>query len=146
MASDVRRRVELVEDLAPTVGRETAVRLLDEIPMVPGEVATRTDLDALERRMDDRFAVVDHRFTALEQHINDRFAVVDHRFTALEQHIDDRFAALDERFVSLRHELLAAFRGELVTAVSGQTRQVIVATATAVFGIGGLAVTLAQVL
>ena len=53
---------------------------------------------------------------------------------------------LDDRMAALRDELLAAFRGELVTAVAGQTRHVITATATAVFGIGGLAVTLAQVL
>ena len=69
---------------------------------------------------------------------------------ALEARMDDRFTALehriDDRIDGLRNELLAAFRGELVAAVAGQTRHIIIATATAVFGIGGLAVTLAQVL
>lgn len=64
---------------------------------------------------------------------------LDQRFDHLEERIDDRIDAL-------RGELLAAFRAELVTAVSGQTRAVIVATATATFGIAGLAVTLAQLL
>ena len=64
---------------------------------------------------------------------------IDQRFDAIEQHFD---AKLD----AVRNELLAAFRGELVSAVAGQTRAVIVASATAVFGIGGLAVTLAQLL
>jgi hypothetical protein len=41
---------------------------------------------------------------------------------------------------------LPAFRGELVAAVSGQTRASIGATAAATFGAGGLAVTLAQLL
>lgn len=58
---------------------------------------------------------------------------------ALEQRMDDKLSGL-------REELLAAFRAELVTAVSGQTRQVIMATATAVFGLGGLSFTLAQLL
>ena len=53
---------------------------------------------------------------------------------------------LEQRVEVLRAELLAAFRAELVSAVAGQTRAVIVATATATFGIGGLAVTLAQLL
>jgi hypothetical protein len=58
-------------------------------------------------------------------------------------HLEQRVESLVE---SLRGELLAAFRAELVSAVAGQTRAVIVATATATFGIGGLAVALAQLL
>lgn len=69
---------------------------------------------------------------------------------ALERGIDGRFDLLeqrmDDRIDGLRDELVAVFRGQLVTAVSGQTRHIIVAVATAVLGIGGLAVTLAQVL
>jgi hypothetical protein len=76
---------------------------------------------------------------ALEERVTARFDRVDDRFAALEQRMDDRFE-------QMRHELLAAFRGEVVTAVSGQTRAVIVATATAVFGLGGLAVTLSELL
>ncbi|CAN5209243.1 hypothetical protein BH23ACT9_BH23ACT9_37130 [soil metagenome] len=132
MSTDDRQRVELFELLVPTVGREAAVKLLDALPPPGQPLATATQLAAVEQRMDDRFTAVDQRFTAVEQRMDDRF-------TAVEQRIDDRMNGL-------REELLAAFRGELVSAVSGQTRHVIVATATATFGIGGLAVTLAQLL
>jgi hypothetical protein len=139
MAVDERRRVELFEALATAIGREATVTLFEVLPPSGEEPATARQLAALEGRVAARFDRVD-----------DRFARVDDRFAALEQRMDDRFAALeqrmDDRFEQQRHELLAAFRGELVTAVSGQTRAVIVATATAVFGLGGLAVTLSQLL
>ena len=121
MSVQERERAELFELLVPTVGKEAAVRVLDALPHAGEPLATASQVAALKARSDQRFAAVDQRFTALE-----------HR-------IDDRIGAL-------RDELLAAFRGELVAAVSGQSRRVIVATATAVFGIGGLAVTLTQVL
>lgn len=47
---------------------------------------------------------------------------------------------------SLRHELLAAFRSELTTAIAAQTRVMVMTTLGAVVGLGGLAVTLSQVL
>ncbi|MBW3664438.1 MAG: hypothetical protein KY469_15160 [Actinobacteria bacterium] len=128
MSRAERRRAELFDLFVPTVGKDAAAMLLDELPASGVELATRSQVAALEERLDARFAQVDARFMQ-----------VDARFDALEQRLDDRLAAL-------RDEMLAAFRGELVAAVSGQTRQIIIATATAVFGIGGLAVTLAQVL
>lgn len=102
--------------------------LFEVLPPSGEAPATARQLAALEERVAARFDRVD-----------DRFDRVDDRFAALEQRMDDRFE-------QTRHELLAAFRGELVTAVSGQTRAVIVATATAVFGLGGLAVTLSELL
>lgn len=129
---DERQRAELFELLVPTVGRAASVMLVEALPPSGEPLATASQVAALEQRMDDRFA-------ASQQRMDDRFAAVEQRFSALEHRIDDRIDALGS-------ELLAAFRGELVAAVSGQTRQVIVATATAVFGLGGLAVTLAQVL
>jgi hypothetical protein len=68
----------------------------------------------------------------------------------LEERIDLRMDGLEERLLAqteaLRNELLAAFRGELVTAIASQTRVMVITTITAVVGIGGLAVTLSQVL
>lgn len=125
MSADDRQRAELFELLVPTVGREATVKLLDALPPAGQPLATAAQMAALAQRMDDRFI-------ALEQRMDDRFTASDQR--------------MDDRMTGLRDELLAAFRGELVSAVSGQTRHVIVATATATFGIGGLAVTLAQLL
>lgn len=135
MAIEERRRSELYEGLAAVLGPEVTATMFELLTAPGQEPATRLDLEALDRRLELRFTDIDRRFADIDR----RFELVDQRFDHLEQHIDDRIDGL-------RHELLAAFRGELVTAVSGQTRAVIVATATATFGIGGLAVTLAQLL
>ena len=66
------------------------------------------------------------------------------QLSALEQRIDLRFDAVDLRFDGLRDELLAAFRGEIVSAVSGQTRAVITAVATVIFGLAGVAFALSK--
>jgi hypothetical protein len=152
MAVEERRRIELFERLTATIGPEATATMFDLFPPPGDDHVTRRDLQGAEERVGVRFAEVDRRFDGMEQRFEEldrRFEQVDRRF----DEIDHRFALVDQRFDEvdlkldvLRNELLAAFRGELVTAVSGQTRAVIVATATATFGIGGLAVTLAQLL
>lgn len=121
MVVDERRRSGLYTRLVDALGAENADTMFELMPPERDELATRTDLREFRAEVDDRFAQVDVRF----------------------DHLEER---LDDRFERLRSELLAAFRSELVAAVSGQTRAVTVATATATLGIGGLAVTLAQVL
>jgi hypothetical protein len=152
MAVEERRRIELFERLTATIGPEATATMFDLFPPPGDDHVTRRDLQGAEERVGVRFAEVDRRFDGMEQRFEEldrRFEQVDRRF----DEIDHRFALVDQRFDEvdlkldvLRNELLAAFRGELVTAVSGQTRAVIVATATATFGIGGLAITLAQLL
>jgi hypothetical protein len=124
MAVEERRRIELFGRLTATIGPEATATMFDLFPPPGDDHVTRRDLQGAEERVGVRFAEVDRRFDGMEQ----------------------RFEEIDLKLDMLRNELLAAFRGELVTAVSGQTRAVIVATATATFGIGGLAVTLAQLL
>ncbi|HSK24230.1 MAG TPA: hypothetical protein VK906_13675 [Egicoccus sp.] len=128
MAIDERRRSELYEGLAAAIGPEAAVTMFELLPPQGTELATRADIDRLDARID-----------GLEHRLDARIDGLEHRLDGFEQRIDDR---LD----GLRNELLAAFRGELVAAVAGQTRAVIIATATATFGIGSLAVALAQLL
>jgi chromosome segregation ATPase len=152
MAVEERRRIELFERLAATIGPEATATMFDLFPPAGDDHVTRRDLQGAEERVGVRFEGVDRRFERIDQ----RFDEVDRRFERIDQRFDEidrRFEQVDRRFDEvdlkldvLRNELLAAFRGELVTAVSGQTRAVIVATATATFGIGGLAVTLAQLL
>ncbi len=95
--------------------------MFELLPPAGRDLATHDDVERLAERMDQRFQTVDQHFVQLERR-------------------------LDDRIDGLRHEMLAAFRGELVSAVSGQTRAVIVATAAATLGIGGLAVTLTRLL
>jgi archaellum component FlaC len=159
MAVEERRRIELFERLTATIGPEATATMFDLFPPAGDDHVTRRDLQDTEERIGLRFDEVDRRFDAIDRRfdaVDRRFEQIDHRFEQIDhrfEQIDHRFELVDQRFDevdlkldSLRYELLAAFRGELVTAVSGQTRAVIVATATATFGIGGLAVTLAQLL
>jgi len=96
MTVDERARHELYEQLARVLGTEAATTLIEHLPPAGwSDVATKRDLDELERR-------VDLRFDALEQ------------------------------------RMLAAFRGELVAAVTTQTR-------TMIFTMAGTVVSLAAV-
>ena len=67
-----------------------------------------------------------------------------------EEHMDLRMDGLGQRLLAqmdaLDNEMLAAFRGELVTAIAPRTGVMVITTVAAVFGIGALAVTLSQVL
>lgn len=134
MAVDERRRRELFTRIAAAIGEEAATTMFELLPPET-DVATRTDVGRAETRSDRRFNEVNGRLDG----IDGRLDQIDGRLDRLEQRVDERADAL-------RNELIAVFRGELVAAVAGQTRALIVATATAVVGIGGLAVTLAQVL
>ncbi|MGH8993981.1 MAG: hypothetical protein ACRDYV_07890 [Acidimicrobiia bacterium] len=40
---------------------------------------------------------------------------------ALEQRMDQRFETMEQRFETMEHKLMAAFRGELLAAVTAQT-------------------------
>jgi hypothetical protein len=152
MAVEERRRIELFERLTATIGPEATATMFDLFPPAGDDHVTRRDLQDTEERIGLRFDEVDRRFDAIDRRfdaVDRRFEQIDHRFEQIDHRfelVDQRFDEVDLKLDSLRYELLAAFRGELVTAVSGQTRAVIVATATATFGIGGLAVTLAQLL
>jgi hypothetical protein len=142
MAVDERRRAELYDRMSATLGPEATATMFDLLPPAGERGATAGDVEALSGRMDAAFVEVDHRFQSIDQ----RFEQIDRRFEQIDQRFDHLEEKLDVTLDALRYELLAAFRGELVTAVSGQTRAVILAVATATFGIGGLAVTLAQLL
>jgi hypothetical protein len=156
MAVNERRRSELFRALAATFGEEQAVTMFELLPPPDTELATRADTDRIEQRLDgvdQRFVSVDQRFDAVNERfdaVNERFDAVNQRITDLGHHMDERFEGqrreVDAKLDSVRDDLLAAFRGELVTAVTGQTRAVIVSITTAVFGLGGLAVALAQLL
>lgn len=125
MAISERQRLHLADAVTESLGQEAAATLMELLVPAGDHPATRRDLSVHADRVDDRMTSFETR--------------VDERMTAFERHVDAR---IDH----LRDELTAVFREELVVAVSGQTHAVIVSSATAMFGIGGLAVTLAQLL
>jgi hypothetical protein len=145
MAVDERRRSQLYERLAGAVGEEAAGTMFELLPPPKTDLAT-ADLERLERRMEHRFELVDQRFEQVDQ----RFEHLERRFDERFQQVDDRFTwlqrELEARIDGARDELLAAFRGELVTAVAGQTRAMLIAVVTTVAAVGGLALAMAQLL
>jgi hypothetical protein len=173
MSVDERRREALLGALAETLGPEHAETMSRMLPPAGGDVAIQQGMDArfdqVDRRfdrmdqrfdgMDQRFDGMDQRFDGMDQRfdgIDQRLDGMDQRFDGIDQRLDgmdQRFDGIDQRFVGVEHQLevtgeriVAAFRGELVTAVAGQTRTLIVASTGAVVGLGGLAAVFAQLL
>ena len=110
MATDERARHQLYQRLEEALGAEPATTLMEHLPPVGwADVATKADLAAVEQRLEVR---------------------MDRRFDRIDDRIDDRFARLDDRFDALEYKLLAAFRGEMNTAITAQTRSFIIATVT----------------
>lgn len=115
MAIDERTRHELHQRLDEVLGADQAATLMAHLPPTGwGDVVTREYLDmamqAQHARLDARFAQIDAQFDQLRTQLD-----------------------------TVRHELLAATRGELVAAVSQQTRQMIVAMIGTVLSLAALA-------
>jgi hypothetical protein len=139
MAVDERRRSQLYQQLADTLGHDEAATMFDLLPPVGADVATSADVARLERRLDAFEQRVDDRFAAFEQRIDERFAASDGRFAAFEQRIEGKLDAQ-------RHELVAIFRGELADTVARQTRAVTVASVSTALSVTAAAVALSQLL
>jgi uncharacterized protein (DUF3084 family) len=163
MAPERRSLRELRSLIAPIVGQEAADKLVDILKGFDADrLATKADMarmddrfDAVDRRfeqVDQRFEQVDQRFEQVDQRFDEmdrRFEQVDQRFEQVDQRferVDRRFEALEGQVRELRHELLAAFRGELVTAVSVQTRMMLFGMLGAVVTMAAAALAFAQLL
>jgi hypothetical protein len=133
MVLDERSRHQLYLRLEEVLGPEAATTLMEHLPPVGwADVALKRDLDALEHRLDLRFEAVDQRFEALEERLDLRFDAIDQRFEALEERVDLRSEALE-------HKLVAAFRGELKTALTAQGRQLAITLAGTAGALSALA-------
>ena len=74
MALDNPERVALHQDLVDGLGRQTADRLMAQLPQVDwSQLATKQDLD--------------HRFQLLEQRLSHRFELIDERFTRIDERL-----------------------------------------------------------
>lgn len=73
MAIDERTRREMYLGLEEKLGTAVADALMQDLPPVGwSDVATKHDLDELERRMDLRFERLDERFARQDEHIDAR--------------------------------------------------------------------------
>src|SRR5258708_27398108 len=105
MVLDERSRHQLYLRLEEVLGPDAATTLMEHLtPIGWADVAVKRDLDALERRLDLRFDAIDQRFEKLEKRV-------------------------DLRSEALEHKLMAAFRGELQTALTAQGRQLAITLA-----------------
>lgn len=114
MAIEERRRSELYEGLAAVLGPEVTATMFELLPAPGTEPASRTHLEALDRRLERRFAAIDRRFAEIDHRfelVDRRFALVDQRFDRVDERFDQLEQRLDDRIDGLRNELLAAFRG-----------------------------------
>jgi hypothetical protein len=116
MAVDERARHELFRRLDEVLGPDAATTLIEHLPPVGwADVATKTDLAALERRMDTKFE-------------------------AFELRMDARFAVVDGRFEALEHKLMDAFHRELID----QTRTMLFGIVSVVLTMAALAFALVR--
>jgi archaellum component FlaC len=130
--------------LQPVFEAEDAMMLMDYLHT---DVATKADIARLEDRMGEREDHVDARFDRLESRfdgLESRFDGFESRFEGLESRFDGLEQSVETQITSAKHEMLAAFRGELIDAVSGQTRALIFTSAASVASMGGIAVALAR--
>lgn len=65
--------------------------------------------DALESKMDSKFAQVDSRFAQLEAKFDSKFAEMDSKFEQLEAKFDSRFAQVDLKFAQLEAKFDSKF-------------------------------------
>jgi hypothetical protein len=89
------------------------------------ELATRADVQALEHRMDERFAAMDERLTAMDARWDERLTAMDERW--------------DIKLESLGHRLTATFERGIADAVTSQTRTLVFSQLAALVVIAGLA-------
>lgn len=142
---------ELMAVLQPIFGAEDAILLTDYLH---ADVATKADISRLEDRMgereghaDERFDSLDAQFDRLESHLGGvelRLDKHDARFDAVDARFDTLERSIETRITSAKNDMLAAFRGELIDAVSSQTRALIFTSAASVASMGGIALALAR--
>jgi tetrahydromethanopterin S-methyltransferase subunit G len=135
MAVDEDRRSRSYQRLAEAIGRDEAVTIFELLPPSRTELATRADLEVFEGRFD----AVDQRFDAVDQ----RFDAVDQRFDDLRRDIDHRVVEVHGRLDRI-DDHLRDLRSEVVAAIAGQTRALVLGVLTATVSIGGLSAVLSQ--
>lgn len=152
MPVDERSRHQLFRRLDEVLGPDQAATLIEHLPPVGwADVATKRDLDGLELRLDQRFALIDERFDHLSRSVEGRFERVDERFDHLSGSVEARFERVDERFGWMddnfgqrldgaKQELIGLFYREL----NAQTKTVVFGMVTIVLTMAALAFALVR--
>jgi len=100
MAPDERSRVEASQALTEQLGGAAAAALMECIPSFGWhEIATKRDLDELERRIDLRFEVVDSKFEKLEAKFEAKFEGLQGNLVGMQGRLEGRLRAEATRMI-----------------------------------------------
>jgi hypothetical protein len=104
MAPDERSRVEASQALTEQLGPAAAAALMECIPPFGWhEIATKRDLDELERRIELRFDAVEAKFEAKLEKLDSKFEKLDSKFegrlVGMQGHLEGRLHAEATRMI-----------------------------------------------
>lgn len=115
MAINEDARQQLYRALEEALGHAPAATLMERLLPVPwGDMATKVDLEALEARLDGRFAAIDGRFARLEGSMEGRFGEVAKEFGLVHKEIGE----IHLRIAEWGRTLVLANVATMVAAVS----------------------------
>ena len=125
MSGDTQARHVLHDRLVEAIGREAADTLMEALPPVPwSDLATKDDIARIDVRLDG----IDGRLDGIEGTI-----------LSLEERLLGRMETME-------HRITAAFRGEIIAAMTSQTRSAIFGYLGSVISTAGIVIAAAKLL
>ena len=146
MSGNAHARNELHDRLVDAIGREAANTLMEALPPIPwSDLATKADVSEVVTRLDGVESRLDGVETRLDR-MDLRFDRIDARFEAVAKDAASMEERLTTRMESMEHRITAALRGYIITAVTAQTRTMMLGYFGAVLSTAALVVASAKVL
>ena len=138
MVANEAAREELRRSLERVLGAAETATLMGVLPteqpatksdLEAHRAATRSDLEALEERMDARFGRIEARFGQIDEKIDHRFEVFEYKL----------LAALHQEIAALHHEI-GMVRTDFTKQLIGQTKAFIFAMLSTLIALAALGV------
>jgi chromatin segregation and condensation protein Rec8/ScpA/Scc1 (kleisin family) len=153
MAVDERSRHELFGKLQEVLGPEPPATFMDLMPPLGTDVATRSDVASLREDLVGEATSLRQEIAAVRQEIAAEATSLRQEIAAEATSLRQEIAAVRQEMAVmnkdlhkdmelLRFELLAAFRGEITTAITSQTRSMMFTNASLFIAFAGLALSL----
>lgn len=120
MVIDQQTRRRVHEQLEAAHGEEVATVLTEHLPTEP--LATRADIEAVRADVEAVRADVERLEAATKAQIAQLEATTKAEIGRLEAETKTEFVRLEGRMEQMHHEVIGVFRGELLAAVTAQTK------------------------
>jgi hypothetical protein len=150
MALDERTRHALHTKLLEVLGTASAEVLMEELARMPDDVARAGDIAAvrgdLETLRGDTNRGLDTLRGDLTSGLGALRGEMNNEVGALRSGMDHGFQVLRTEMEAMEHRLTAVFRGELVAAVTSQTRTIVFALLASQVTLAGLIVAASRIL